>query len=190
MPQLRKLRKLLAAAALAVASAQLPLPSREQLHYLESDLTMFMHFSVCTFNEGCDGGQQNCGYEGKSVPYPASTFNPTALDTDQWARVAADLGARQVCLTVHHSGGFALWPTNASEYSIKASPFGATGRDIVREFVDSMRQVQIEPCFYIVLDMNCFEANNTVERYFDIERDMLTELLTNYGPIARMWCTS
>ena len=133
------------AAALSVACAQLPPPSSEQLHYLESDLTMFMHFSVCTFNDGCDGGQQNCGYGGKSVPYPASTFNPTSLDTDQWARVAVDLGARQVCLTVHHSGGFALWPTNASRYSILASPFGATGRDIVREFVDSMRSVDVEP---------------------------------------------
>ena len=103
------------AAALSVACAQLPPPSSEQLHYLESDLTMFMHFSVCTFNDGCDGGQQNCGYGGKSVPYPASTFNPTSLDTDQWARVAVDLGARQVCLTVHHSGGFALWPSGVSQ---------------------------------------------------------------------------
>ena len=35
--------------------------------------------------------------------------------------------------------------------------------------------------------MDCAEANNTVERYFEIQRDMLTELLTGYGPIARMW---
>ena len=131
----------------AAAQLPLPLPTAEQLHYLDSELTMFMHFSVCTFNDGCNGGQQNCGYGGKNVPYPASTFNPTALDTDQWARVAADLGAKQVCLTVHHSGGFALWPTNASAYSILASPFGATGRDIVGEFVASVREVGIEPCF-------------------------------------------
>ncbi len=182
--------RLLLAAALAAGCAraqQLPLPSPAQLHYLESDLTMFMHFSVCTFNDGCDGGQQNCGYGGKSVPYPASTFNPDALDTDQWAKVAADLGAKQVCLTAHHSGGFALWPTRASNYSILASPFGASGRDIAQEFVDSMRKVDIEPCFYIVLNMDCAEASNTVERYFEIQRDMLTELLTNYGPIARLW---
>jgi len=169
------------------AQAQLPLPSPEQLHYLESELTMFMHFSVCTFNNGCDGGQQNCGYGGKSIPYPASTFNPTGVDTDQWASVALGLGAKQVCLTVHHSGGFALWPTNASEYSIKASPFGQTGRDIVQEFVNSMRNVDIEPCFYIVLNMDCAENNNTLDRYVEIQRTMLTELLTDYGPITRMW---
>ena len=32
--------------------AGLPTPSPQQLHYLENELTMFMHFSVCTFN-GC-----------------------------------------------------------------------------------------------------------------------------------------
>ena len=165
----------------------LPLPTPEQLHYLESELTMFMHFSVCTFNDGCNGGQQNCGYGGKSVPYPASTFNPTNVDTNQWAQVALGLNAKQVCLTVHHSGGFALWPTNASTYSIKESPFGLTGRDIVAEFVNSMHAVNIEPCFYIVLNMDCAEANNTLDRYIEIQRDMLTELITGYGPIPRMW---
>jgi hypothetical protein len=101
--------------------------------------------------------------------------------------VAAELGARQVCLTAHHSGGFALWPTRASNCSILASPFGASGRDIVREFVDSMRGAGIEPCLYIVLNMDCQEANTTVERYYEIQRDMLTELLTQYGPLSRMW---
>jgi alpha-L-fucosidase len=165
-----------------------PAPSAEQLHLLDNELTMFMHFSVCTFNDGCDGGQQNCRESnGVWEPYPASSFDPTNVDTEQWAQVALGLGARQVCLTTHHSGGFALWPTKASNYSILASPFGATGRDIVREFVDSMRKHSIEPCFYIVLNMACAEHNNTIERYFEIQRDQLTELLTNYGFIPRMW---
>ncbi len=109
------------------------------------------------------------------------------MDTDQWARTAVDLGAKQVCLTTHHSGGFALWPTKASNYSILASPFGKSGRDIVREFVDSMRAHALEPCFYIVLNMDCAEAQGTVEHYYEVQRDMLTELLTNYGFIPRMW---
>ena len=166
----------------------MPLPTAEQLHYMDNALSMFIHFSVCTFNAGCDGGQQNCiGSGANSHPYPASSFAPTALDTDQWARTAVDLGAKQACLTTHHSGGFALWPTNASAYSIKASPFGATGRDIVREFVTSMRAHNVEPCFYIVLNMDCAEAHTSIERYVEIQAQMLTELLTGYGPIPRMW---
>ena len=53
-----------------------------------------------------------------------------------------------------------------------------------------MRKHSLEPCFYIVLNMDCAEAHNTVETYFDIQKQMLTELLTNYGPIPRMWWTS
>eukprot|EP01052_Picozoa_sp_SAG31_P047699 SAG31_NODE_9664_length_1244_cov_1.555459_1_plen_355_part_01 len=169
------------------AASSYPMPTPEQLHYMDNELTMFMHFSVCTFNEGCNGGQQNCGYERKRQPWPASSFDPTDVDTEQWAQTALDMGAKQVCLTAHHSGGFALWPTKASNYSIEASPFGKTGRDIVKEFVDSMRKHDIEPCFYIVLNMDCAETHNSVERYLEIQTQMLTELLSNYGPIPRMW---
>lgn len=138
----------LAAGSPASSDAPWPQGTPSQLHYLDNELSMFMHYSVCTYNNGCDGGQQNCAYEGKKQPWPASSFNPTSLDTEQWAQTALDLGAKQVCLTVHHTGGFALWPTNASSYSIKQSPFGASGRDIVAEFVSSMRKHGIEPCFY------------------------------------------
>lgn len=173
------------------AASSMPTPSPQQLHYMDNELTMFMHFSVCTFNDACSGGswgsQQNCGYDKSPIPYPASTFNPTNVNTTQWALTALGLGAKQVCLTTHHSGGFALWPSKATNYSILSSPFGATGRDIVREFVDSMRAFSIEPCFYIVLNMDCYEHNKSIEEYFEIQRDMLTELLTNYESIPRLW---
>ena len=50
-----------------------------------------------------------------------------------------------------------------------------------------MRKHDIEPCFYIVLNMDCHDAHNTPEQYLEIQTTMLTELLTQYGPIPRMW---
>jgi len=103
------------------------------------------------------------------------------------------MGAKQICLTVHHTGGFALWPTKASNYSIAASPFAKTGRDIVGEFVDSCRSHELEPCFYIILDWDCHEWRDDVQTYYRVQQAMLTELLTNYNdptgrfPIARLW---
>lgn len=164
----------------------LPTATAQQLHHLENELSMFIHFSVCTFNDGCAGGQQNDAYQGWH-PWPASTFNPTNIDTEQWARTALGLGARQVCLTAHHSGGFALWPTKASNYSVLASPFGKTGRDILKEFVTSMRKHEIEPCFYIILPWDAAEWHDSEQQYIDVQMTMLTELLTDYGPIARLW---
>eukprot|EP01050_Picozoa_sp_SAG11_P056459 SAG11_NODE_35046_length_268_cov_1.816568_1_plen_47_part_01 len=35
----------------------------------------------------------------------------------QWARSAVAMGAAEICLTVTHEGGFALWPSNQTNYS-------------------------------------------------------------------------
>ena len=51
--------------SMASASAPWPQGSASQLHYLDNELSMFMHYSVCTYNNGCDGGQQNCAYQGQ-----------------------------------------------------------------------------------------------------------------------------
>lgn len=83
-------------AAGSPAAPRYPVPTPQQLHYMDNELTMFMHFSICTFNDGCNGGQQNCGYDGKRQPWPASSFDPTDVDTEQWAQTALNLGAKQV----------------------------------------------------------------------------------------------
>jgi alpha-L-fucosidase len=76
-------------------------PSARQLSLQRNvRATQFVHFSVCTF-AGCE---QDTG------PAPATVFAPTAtVDPDQWVAVAKSWGAAQLCLTAHHSGGFALW---------------------------------------------------------------------------------
>ena len=42
----------------AGAGAGVPWPqgSPSQLRYLDNELSMFMHYSICTYNDGCDGG--------------------------------------------------------------------------------------------------------------------------------------
>ena len=83
-----------------------------------------MHFSMCTFHD--------CEQDQASV-YPAASFAPTgAIDTDQWLRVASSWGAQQVCLTAHHSGGFALWQTNTTDYGVRQVKH-ATGRHTALE---------------------------------------------------------
>ena len=66
----------------------MPTPTHQQLHYMENELTMFMHFSVCTFNDGCHGGQQNCEGKGEaSVPYVfARLCQPPYPSSNHFAR--------------------------------------------------------------------------------------------------------
>ena len=71
----------------------------------------------CTTTD-IDHSNQTKGY------YPClnpDVFNPTDLDVDDWMASTVALGAREVCLTAHHEGGFALWPSNYTNYSVAAS---------------------------------------------------------------------
>ena len=93
---------------------------------------------------------------------PASSFNPVDLDTNNWMEAALQLGASQVCLTVRHVDGFALWPTRANNYSVAASPWRAGKGDVVKDFVASARQFGISPCFYIILGFDVFSNQSGV----------------------------
>ncbi len=177
-----KMRPALALLGAIFASAQWPLPkpSQAQLDFL-SGPSQFMHFGMCTFH-GC---QQNTPF------FPAETFNPTNVDTDQWMTVAKSWGAKRVCLTAHHTGGFALWPTKVYNYSVAQSPYQGGNGDIVRDFVTSCRKFAIEPCLYIIPSWDDYvlrtTPNITSDAYLQTQLDMLTELLTLYGPIERLW---
>ena len=44
---------------------------------------------------------------------------PTDLDAEQWVLAAKAMGAKYVCLTARHEGGFCLWPTKTTDYSYR-----------------------------------------------------------------------
>ena len=90
-------------------AARLARPSPEQLLWQDHEIGMFIHFSMNTWQD----------QEGDDLSTPLSTFNPGKLDTDQWAQVAANMGAGFVVLVAKHVGGFCLWPTQTTDYSIK-----------------------------------------------------------------------
>ena len=83
------------AAAVMTAAAASPTPSAQQAQIMANELSMFIHFSMCTF-AGCEHDTPQCRSN------PASKFQPTALDADQWVRAAVGMGAKEACLTAHH----------------------------------------------------------------------------------------
>jgi hypothetical protein len=174
------LRVALAAAAVPQAAATSPpVPSAAQVTALTHHFTIFMHFGLCTF-VGCQW----------DIPVQqASVFNPVGLDTDNWMVAATAAGATQVCLTVRHVDGFALWPTKANNYSVASSAWRNGTGDVAGDFVASARKAGISPCFYIILGFNVW-ANKTgvpADEYVAQQVTSLTELLTSYGHIDRLW---
>ena len=162
---------------------------------MDLELSAFLHFSITTFATGATG-QHDC-YNTSAQPGPRALitcdppwqFRPTAVNTEQWLRTVAAMGARQACLTVHEEGGFALWPSAQTNYSLEASPF--RGHDIVRSFVTSCRAHGVSPCFYFPASANGHHLvlGLSAAEFVAREKAMLTELLTRYGQIDRL-CAS
>jgi alpha-L-fucosidase len=171
------LAPLLSHAGTSPAVQQRPRPSAAQLDWQRDEFAIFVHFGPNTFSNREWG-------DGKELP---SSFNPTALDARQWARVARQAGARAMVLTAKHHDGFCLWPTKTTTHSVAASPFRGGQGDVVREFVDACRAENLRVGLYL----SPWDRNSPVygdsARYNDLYCEQLTELLTQYGDVHEVW---
>ncbi len=173
-------------------------PSAGQLAFQDMELGVFVHYSIDAYAErGVPAGRT-----------PASAFNPTGLDVEQWVMAAKSMGAKFMVLTARHEQGFCLWPTATTDYSIKNSPYKDGKGDIVREFVDACRKHGIKPGLYTAPwidsnwesrnrqgyqdrddtgDINKFDDEALYAKVWEKEKAQLTELLTGYGPLVFLW---
>src|SRR6267154_5564780 len=79
-----------------------------QQRFLDLRFGMFIHFNMATFQDREWGDPAG----------PIEAFEPTHLDTDQWAAAAKSAGMRYACLTAKHHDGFCLWPTRSGGDSV------------------------------------------------------------------------
>lgn len=154
-----------------------PRPTKAQLAWQRDELALFVHFGVNTFSDREWG-------DGKESP---ASFNPTALDARQWARAAKAAGAKAMILTAKHHDGFCLWPTRTTTHSVASSPFRGGSDDVVREFVDACRAEALRPGLYCSPWDRNHPTYGDSPRYNDVYIAQITELLTQYGPLAEVW---
>lgn len=60
---------------------------------------------------------------------------------------------------------------------------------MVADFVASARRFNMSACFYVILGFNVYANKSGIagDEYLEQQKTVLTELLTNYGPIHRLW---
>lgn len=132
-------------------------------------------------------------------------FAPDPGVTDTWADLAKETGMRYAVMCAKHHEGFTLFNSSA-EYSRSNAVTGGTnisppGRDMAKEFTDSMRSRGLRAGFYYsLLDWQHPDAyemalpaypkpthpRNHAE-YIKYVRGHVDELLTNYGPLSTIW---
>lgn len=175
----------IAALAQAPEAPKLALPSPSQLAWADAELGMFVHFAPNTW--------QDAEYDQLSTPL--SEINPTALDTDQWVRVAKSMGAGYIVFVAKHVGGFCWWQTDTTEYSVKHTPWRGGKGDLMRELSESCREAGMKLGVYLSpadtrhgIEVGGRAATPEAQKaYEQLFRRQLTELLTGYGEIFEVW---
>jgi len=153
-----------------------PIPTKEQLAWHEKEFYLFIHFGPNTFTDKEWG-------EGNEDP---SVFNPTALDCEQWARIAKQSGARGIILTAKHHDGFCLWPSKQSTHTVRESKWMNGKGDVVKALSDACKKTGLEMGVYI----SPWDRNHPqygTPAYNDIYIASMKELLTQYGKFFELW---
>lgn len=153
-----------------------PTPTKEQLAWHEKEFYLFMHFGPNTFTD-LEWGH---GSENPNV------FNPTALDCNQWARIAKAAGAKGIVITAKHHDGFSLWPSKYSKHTVRESSWMGGKGDVIKMLSEACKKEGIEMGVYI----SPWDRNHPqygTPAYNDIYINTMKELLTGYGKFFELW---
>jgi alpha-L-fucosidase len=136
----------------------------------------------------------------------ADVFNPTNFSADEWVSIAKNAGMKYMVITAKHHDGFAMYDSPSSgKYNIVAST--PWHRDPVKELAEACRKQGLRFGVYYSLGRDWAdpdvptkagyrsntwdypdESKKVFDRYFRRKViPQITELLTQYGPIAVLW---
>lgn len=130
----------------------------------------------------------------------AGYFEADLYDPVEWAAQAKRAGMKYVVLTTKHHDGFCLWDSRLTDYTSVKS---ACGKDLVKAFVEAVREAGLKVGFYHSLldwhhpdfpvdgyhprrddaDVSAQNAGRDLARYRTYLHGQVRELLTEYGKI-------
>ena len=172
------------AQTISADSAPRALPTSDQLYWQDLEIGMFVHFAPNTFQDK----------EGDDLSTPLSAINPD-IDTDNWADCAVNLGARYIVFVAKHQGGFCMWQTRTTKYSIASTPWKNGRGDVLADLSASCRKRGLRLGVYLSprddysgagIGGVCKDPSKQ-SAYNAMYREQLTEVLTRYGQMIEVW---
>jgi alpha-L-fucosidase len=138
-------------------------------------------------------------------------FHPDKFDADRIARMASDAGMHYITITTRHHDSFCLFRTKQTDFQSLNSP---AKRDLIAELAKACDKHALGLCLYYSHGRDwkhphapnndewggsarpqydppdpayAYGKDHHLEKYLDFMTAQITELLTNYGPIASIW---
>jgi len=158
--------------------------------FAEAKVGMFYHFGLYTL---LGGNENEVRASGDKAAYRKlmDKFSAKRFDADAWVDCAASMGARYIVPTSRHAEGFCLWDSKLTKYKVTNTP---CGRDLIAELAKACAKTKdVKFAFYFNLETWLNEGvdddvwNQRGMTYPEFIKGQLTELLTNYGPVALVW---
>ncbi len=187
-----------------LAAAQSYRPSPENLEarewFQDAKFGLFIHWGVYSVLEDGEWVMHNRKMSIAEYEKLPPRFNPVRFDPAEWVALAKEAGMRYITITSKHHDGFAMWHTRQSRWNVvDATPYG---KDVLKMLAQECHKQGIKLFFYHShLDWHHPDyyprgrtgqysgrpESGDFNRYLDYLDAQLTELLTNYGPIAGIW---
>ncbi len=195
---------------LSVVLLGVPLPAAEpgappaetpsQQWFRDAKFGMFIHWGVYSVLGDGEWVMNNKRIPISEYAKLPPQFNPTEFNAAEWVALAKAAGARYITITSKHHDGFAMFATQQSDWNIvDRTPWK---KDPLKMLAEECQKQGIKLSFYYSqLDWHhpdYFPLGRTGHtagrppggdwyKYLDYMDAQLTELLTNYGPIAGIW---
>ena len=195
---MRKIFYLFVILSFAVNVSAQTKPSTQWLE--DARFGMFIHFGVYSVLGDGEWVMNNRSIKGSDYKRLQDIFNPQAFDAKEWVKIAKDAGMKYITFTSRHHDGFSNWNTKQSDWNIMNTPYG---KDLIKQLADECHKQGIKlVLYYSLLDWMRpdyqYETGRTGQKsgrtaksdwdsYIRFMKAQLTELLTNYGPIAGIW---
>lgn len=178
--------------------------------FREAEYGLFLHYGLYSLLERHEWVQEREKIPVAEYAKLADRFTAEKFDADYIARFVADCGMRYVNITTRHHDSFCLFKTDQTDFNSVNSP---SGRDLVGELAEACSEQGLGLCLYYShgRDWRHRHAPNNdrwkrarpeydqpdpayavgdehnLEIYLDFMKAQITELLTNYGPVASIW---
>ncbi|GBU08294.1 alpha-L-fucosidase [Bacteroidales bacterium] len=179
-------------------------PTKENLEarewFEDAGFGMFIHWGVSSTL--CDGEWVMNSKKIKAKDYVRliNFFDPVDFDAATWVSMAKNAGMKYITFTTRHHDSFSNWNTQQSDWKITNTRYG---KDVLKLLAEECKKQDIKLfCYYSTLDWMRpdyqWETGRTGQdagregksdwnSYINFMKSQLTEILTQYGPIAGIW---